>query len=367
MARREAGGGQKEEAAGGDENEMRRSARPRHEGERPAQAPAICETLGRDALVDFDRGERQHGLGRQVRAGRAQRPARQHRLRERQRRGPAAGGAENGDGLGKPREPGARRQGLGEAGFGDGAPERLGEGPGFGRGQEGRRPLAREEAVGGGVDEAVGHRRPRPRAMMPRRISRVPPRKVKEGALSTASASSSSSASLAPARRRPGATRRTTSGISRSKALPRSLTSAASRLGVAPACSMPATESDMRRKVQRCAARRPSAAAARGSGSAPSRRTSSMSRRIVLRKRSGPLRSKASSLVTCRQPSAASPTSIADGPKTLSKTTSLNFVTLAWLWIAGSERPRAARSMTSWLSPAWRSSPAGEVINRAIM
>ena len=48
--------------------------------------------------------------------------------------------------------------------------------------------VLREQAVGGIVDEALGlvhgdHLSPRPRAMMPRRISRVPPRREKDGAV----------------------------------------------------------------------------------------------------------------------------------------------------------------------------------------
>src|SRR5207244_6712632 len=111
------------------------------------------------------------------------------------------------------------------------------------------------------------HRRPSPRAMMPRRISRVPPRSENDGARCTRKPSTcwrslpESIVGSTPSRVW------TISGISCSKVVPTSLTTAASRFGFSPAWSMRATESDIWRSVARCATRRPTVAAARSPGS----------------------------------------------------------------------------------------------------
>ena len=72
----------------------------------------------------------------------------------------------------------------------------------------------------------------------------------------------------------------TTSGISCSKHVPTSLTTAASRFGFCPACSMPAMDSDICRSVTRCAVSLPMTTAARSSGSRPTSRISSMMSRM---------------------------------------------------------------------------------------
>ena len=110
----------------------------------------------------------------------------------------------------------------------------------------------------------------RPRAMMPRSTSRVPPWIVNLGAIRVVWRSASSKrSSLLSGAESPvgGANRRTLLGSACSKLVPRSLTTAASTAGVLPACSMPATESDMRRKVARCATSRPMPSAKRSLGS----------------------------------------------------------------------------------------------------
>ncbi len=78
---------------------------------------------------------------------------------------------------------------------------------------------------------------------------------------------------------------------------------------VLPACSMPATERDRRRRARMWRVSRPIAIAARSGASGPSARTLSASRVKADRNRSGPLRSKASSPVTCFQPSPSVPSS----------------------------------------------------------
>ena len=70
----------------------------------------------------------------------------------------------------------------------------------------------------------------------------------------------------------------------------------------------------------------------------------------VLRNRSGPLRSKASSLVTCCQPAPSSPITRSAGMKTRSKTTSLKSSAPARLRIGRMVMPGALRSTRSWLS-----------------
>ena len=192
--------------------------------------------------------------------------------------------------------------------------------------------------------------------MMPRRISRVPPRRVKEGACSTRLGERLLEPSLRGAARGRGATRRTSSGISRSKALPRSLTNAASRFGVSPACSMPATESDIRRKVHRCAARRPTASASRGSGSAPARRISSTSSAEGAEEALGPAalegRARSSPAASRRPPCRRSGRPARTRRRS---TTSLKSCSPARLMIGRIVTPGALRSTISWLRPAWRS------------
>ena len=83
--------------------------------------------------------------------------------------------------------------------------------------------------------------------------------------------------------------------------------------------------------------------------------------------RSGPLRSSASSPVTWRQPSPSCPISLSAGMTTLSKTHSLKSCLPARLTMGWTRTPSLSRSIRNWLSPPWRSSPAGPVRQSAIM
>ena len=87
---------------------------------------------------------------------------------------------------------------------------------------------------------------------------------------------------------------------------------------------MPLTDTDMRRSVCSCATSRPRPSAARRSGLSPNTRTNSGSTENVSRNRSGPLRSKASSLVACFQALSISPSWWDSGMNASVKTTSLN-------------------------------------------
>ncbi len=115
--------------------------------------------------------------------------------------------------------------------------------------------------------------------MMPRSTSRVPPRRENDGACSVRKPSVRSK--LDPDSRR-GSTPSSewiVSGISCSKLVPTSFTTDASRFGFWPAWSMPATDSDIWRRVARWATSRPIVTAARSPGSAPTSRIVSMTSR----------------------------------------------------------------------------------------
>ncbi len=225
-------------------------------------------------LVRLDRGDAERTAGGREPRGGAKKP-RQHGLDDGDRRGMVAGGAQDRRRLAH--IPCPVGQDIEIAGGLDRLPQRLRPRPLLDILHHRRRHLGGEEAHRAVVEDGIRHhrpdyRRPRPRAMMPRRISRVPPRIVHDGACSTVSTSASSNGSRSP-RRGPGITSRATSGTSRSYVEPKSLTIAASRLGVSPACNMPATDCDMPRSVHRFAARRPIASATCGSGSGPARST----------------------------------------------------------------------------------------------
>ena len=72
-------------------------------------------------------------------------------------------------------------------------------------------------------------------------------------------------------------------------------------------------------------------------------------------KRSGPERSKASSLVTCSQPSPSLPIRQLSGMKASLKVTSFQSWRPARLMIGRMVTPGVLRSTRSWLSPLWRS------------
>src|SRR5581483_4178690 len=92
--------------------------------------------------------------------------------------------------------------------------------------------------------------------MMPRSTSVVPPWMVSFGAVLMAKESWCSSVSRLPASSSTkAASSRTRCGSCCSHTVPMSLTIAASTTGSLPACSMPATETDMRRMVWTCATR----------------------------------------------------------------------------------------------------------------
>src|ERR1043166_3584671 len=109
-----------------------------------------------------------------------------------------------------------------------------------------------------GLLSEKNQRRPRPRAMMPRRTSVVPPCSVSLGAIVVANASCSSKVTrFVVSGSTKAASSRTRAGSFCSQMVPRSLTIEPSTTGSLPACSMPATDTDMRRNVCSCATRRP--------------------------------------------------------------------------------------------------------------
>ena len=191
--------------------------------------------------------------------------------------------------------------------------------------------------------------------MMPRRISRVPPRKVQDGACSTASASAASSRS--PSALAGGAAGSATAPAPGRRArrrrrdlLPTPLRGSGFRPPAAcrrPTATSAAASTDSRRcgRALRQAPARDRRRRARPTRPAPA---------CDDRKRSGPLRSKASSLVTCRQPSPSPPTSRSLGTKTRSSTISLKSCSPARLRIGRIVTPGAFRSTISCVSPAWR-------------
>ncbi|CFN64953.1 Uncharacterised protein [Bordetella pertussis] len=83
--------------------------------------------------------------------------------------------------------------------------------------------------------------------------------------------------------------------------------------------------------------------------------------------RSGPLRSSASSAITCRQPLPSSPTSASCGSSTLSNSTSQKCASPAMSRMGRISMPGRARSKIICDSPRWRSSGAPEVRTSAHM
>ena len=107
---------------------------------------------------------------------------------------------------------------------------------------------------------------------MPRSTSVVPPWMVSLGAIMVAKRSCSSSVARLPSvSSMKAASSRTRFGSFCSHTVPRSFTIEPSTTGSLPACSMPLTDTDMRRSVCSCATRRPSPSALRMSGLSPER------------------------------------------------------------------------------------------------
>src|SRR5205085_7205212 len=128
------------------------------------------------------------------------------------------------------------------------------------------------------VGPSFDQRKPSPRAMMPRKTSVVPPWIVNLGATFIANGNTVSRISWLEASGSTKAARsRTRCGNCCSHTVPMSLTIATSTTGSLPACSMPATDTDMRRMVCTCATSRPMPSAERVSGFLPTARTSSVS------------------------------------------------------------------------------------------
>src|ERR1700730_4369815 len=106
-----------------------------------------------------------------------------------------------------------------------------------------------KQAVHGPTHHVVqlAHRylNPNPRAMMPRSISRVPPRREKDGDICSRLPKVRAK-SLSSSQRKPASVRVwTTVGNICSKLLPKSLTIAASTAGSFPALNWPATDNDI--------------------------------------------------------------------------------------------------------------------------
>jgi hypothetical protein len=135
--------------------------------------------------------------------------------------------------------------------------------------------------------------------------------------------------------------------------VPRSLTRAAASSGAAPDSSAPAIASDILRNVH---SRETSAPISRRGACPddPSSPTSAARSGYVDRKRSGPLRSNASSPVTCFQPAPTSPSTIPSGTCTRSNTTSLKWWAPVSSLIGRMVTPGASSSTMNCVSPAWR-------------
>ena len=125
------------------------------------------------------------------------------------------------------------------------------------------------------------HRNPRPRAMMPRRISRVPPRK-REGRRVQHDVYASVSDNASSGSSRLASTGQQAARNFRQVALERGADVLHQRrfgIRALPSSSRPATDVDMRCSAARCATKRPISTACRRSGFAPTRSINSTSSR----------------------------------------------------------------------------------------
>ena len=91
-----------------------------------------------------------------------------------------------------------------------------------------------------------------------------------------------------------------------------------------------------------------------GNGVAAIRSAQAASSTKVDRNRSGPLRSKASSDVTCCQPSPISPNTMSSGTNASSRMTSLKWCAPFIEMIGRISMPGPRKSTMNWLRPAWR-------------
>ncbi len=132
---------------------------------------------------------------------------------------------------------------------------------------------------------------------------------------------------------------------------------------------MPAMDSDMRRKVASCVTIRPIAAAVAVSGFGPAVRTISRSSLNSTRKRSGALRSKASSLVTCFHPLPSSPSRQSSGTNRSVRKIWLKWCSPNRLMTGLMSIPGDFRSTRNCVAPAWRSasSPSRAILQNRII
>ncbi|MNT24384.1 hypothetical protein D3C72_1598520 [compost metagenome] len=133
------------------------------------------------------RGQAEHAVGRQVQPTARCQVLPHHRLRQRHRRLGIADLVEQGQRF-RPRGLDAAMrlaaENLGHAGVGDGLPQCAGKFTGLDSGQQLAAHLVGQQSLDGFFNHVVAHRSPSPFAIIPRKISLVPPRSENDGAAS---------------------------------------------------------------------------------------------------------------------------------------------------------------------------------------